>query len=163
AARRDRALLDAVAEVRTSRQDLGPAGAERAYARAFGEAGLDVDGAAPAAVGAVLRSRPGPVAVAAAAALDDWALVRLEGRRPATGHELAHLLDQRGRGAEALAVFADLVARRPDDARHLACYGRCLKGRGRRESSAILDRAVAAGRAALRSKPDDAPAHNNLG
>src|SRR5205823_3357939 len=76
AARRDRALLDAVAVVRTSKQDLGVVGADVAYARAFREAGLDVDGSPPARIGAVLRARPPTVALALAAALDDRALVR---------------------------------------------------------------------------------------
>ena len=237
AARRDRTLLDALADVRTSKEDLGTAGADAAYARAFREAGLDVDGVPPAEVGAALKARPASVAVAAAAALDDWALVRRQdgqpaerlppatgggprrrprpvprqgprrdpgtrrqgprggaadarGRprrrpscprpapcswprrcaasrrssrpspcsapssdvtrttfwanyvladalselrpaareeavryytaarslRPETAHVLAHLLDEMGRGDEALAVFADLAARRPDDA-----------------------------------------------
>jgi hypothetical protein len=36
-------LLDAVADVRASKQDLESAGADVAYARAFRDAGLDVD------------------------------------------------------------------------------------------------------------------------
>ena len=43
--------------------------------------------------------------------------------RPETAHDLAHLLDEMGRGAEAEATFRDLVDRRPDNARHLACFG----------------------------------------
>ncbi len=34
--------------------------------------------------------------------------------RPETGHELAHALEGRGRGAEAIAVFQDLVVLRPE-------------------------------------------------
>src|SRR5262249_19291923 len=63
--------------------------------------------------------------------------------RPQTAHSLAHLLDEMGRGEEALSVFADLVARRPADACNLGCYATCLKERGRPETAAILDRAVA--------------------
>ncbi|MGO9470013.1 MAG: tetratricopeptide repeat protein [Isosphaeraceae bacterium] len=283
AARRDRTLLDALADVRTSKEDLGTSGADAAYARAFREAGLDVDGVPPAEVGAVLKARTAPVAVAVAAALDDWALVRwLDGQpaepfrrpldvaraadadpfrdkvraailepdvkareaalrtlaadpeapvlpppsavllatalrslkavepavallravvgrhpddvwanyvladalrelrpapreeavryytaarslRPETAHALAHLLDEMGRGDEALAVFADLADRRPDDATNLTCYCRCLKDRGRRKAGAIIDRAVAAGRAAIRLEPDSATAHGYLG
>jgi serine/threonine-protein kinase len=78
AARRDRALLEAAADVRANKEDLGFAGADSAYARTFGEAGLDLDTRPPAEAGAKLKARPAAVAVAAAAALDDWALVRRE-------------------------------------------------------------------------------------
>ena len=84
--------------------------------------------------------------------------------RPETAHELAHLLERMGRGAEAEAVFRDLADRRPENARHLACLGSHLKDRGRAADAApILDRAVAAARAAIRLQPDDATAHDNLG
>jgi serine/threonine-protein kinase len=73
-ARRDRALLDAVVEIRTSKQDLGADGVDAAYSRAFLQAGLDIDGDAAAQVGAELRSRS--LGTAAPAALDDWALAR---------------------------------------------------------------------------------------
>jgi tetratricopeptide (TPR) repeat protein len=83
--------------------------------------------------------------------------------RPETAHELAHLLDAMGRGAEAEATFRDLVARRPD-ARNLACFGGCLKNHGQdAEASQILDRAIVASHAALRLKPDDVTVHFTLG
>ena len=67
-------------------------------------------------------------------------------------------------GVEAEAVWRDLVGRRPENGRHLGCYGRHLKERGRgAEAAAVLARAVAALREAIRLKPDDAPAHFNLG
>jgi serine/threonine-protein kinase len=280
AARRDRALLEAAADVRAIKYDLGLAGADAAYARAFGEADLDLDARPPAEAGAKLKARPAAVAVAAAAALDDWALVRREDRpkddrwrrpleaaraadpdpfrnrvrvallepdeaareaalrklaadpaaaalpppsavllaaslkdhaaavallraatgrhpddawvnhalatrlgdlrpaprdeqvryfsmaraaRPETSHRLAHLLADMGRSNEALVVFADLSARRPGDARHLGCYGECLKAHGRPEAADVLGKAVAAAREAIRLKPDDALAHNILG
>jgi tetratricopeptide (TPR) repeat protein len=79
-------------------------------------------------------------------------------------HELAHALDDHGKGEEAEAVFRDLVRRRPDNARHLGCCGRLLKDRGRgAEATAMLDRAIIAGRTLTRLKPDDAAAHGNLG
>ncbi len=81
AARRDRALLDAVAKLRSSKQDQRHSGADAEYARAFGEAGLDVDRESPEAVGAKLRARPGALD-AAVAALDDWALERRAGKQP---------------------------------------------------------------------------------
>ena len=43
--------------------------------------------------------------------------------RPETAHELAHLLERHGPSRRGEAVFRDLVGRRPDDARHLGCYG----------------------------------------
>jgi eukaryotic-like serine/threonine-protein kinase len=80
------------------------------------------------------------------------------------GHELAHALERRGRGAEAEAVWRDLVGRRPDDGRHLGCYGRHLTERGRGSASAsVLGRAVAACREAIRLRPDDGVVHANLG
>ena len=82
--------------------------------------------------------------------------------RARDGPRARPLLDDMGRTDEALAVFADLVARRPDDARHLVLR-RCLKDHGRPEAAAILDRAVAACREAIRLKPDDALAHFSLG
>ncbi len=282
AARRDQILLDALAHVRTSKQDLGTSGADAAYARAFREAGLDVDALPPAEIGAALKARPESVAEAAAAALDDWALVRWRGShsgptlrrllvgaraadpnpfrdrvrtallaldrkaheaalrtlagdpkaaelpppsavllaaalrslnavepavpcsvawsyvirttfwvnyelaialrlspngreeavryysaaralRPETTHALAHRLEEMGRGDEALELFADLAARRPDDLENLVCYGHCLKERGRREVGAVLEKAVATGRRRVRIAPDDATAHFGLG
>jgi serine/threonine-protein kinase len=276
AARRDRTLLEALADVRSGKQDLGPAGADAAYGRAFREADLDLDRLTPTDVGSRLKSRPVSVAQAAAAALDDWALVRrshgsnetrwhlpleaaraadpdrfrdqvrtavlagddsalkaiaadpkarelspastvllaeaLEdhaaaaallrtaaGRhpddiwvnynlavhldrlappqrdeqvrylsaaravRPETAHDLAHLLEAMGRVDEALAVFADLTARRPTDLAHLACYGRSLRDHGRPDAGEILERAAAAGRAAIRLRPEVASAHCQLG
>jgi tetratricopeptide (TPR) repeat protein len=87
------------------------------------------------------------------------------GRQPElAGHDLAHALERRGRGAEAEAVWRDLVGRRRENGHHLGCYGRHLKERGRgAEAKAVLARAVAALREAIRLKPDDASAHTNLG
>jgi serine/threonine-protein kinase len=276
AARSDRTLLDAVAEIRASKYDLGAAGADEAYRRAFQQAELDLDTRAPAGFGARLRARPPSVVRAVAAALDDWALVRradrpdrpewarplevaregdpdpfrnriraallahddaalralaedraaaelppesavllalatpdigrsvallraaagrhpndvwvnytLAGRlgvlspaprveqvryysaaraaRPDSAHELAHLLDAMGRGDEALAVFADLAARRSGNGRHLLCYGLCLKDHGRPEAARLLERAVAAGLERVRQRPEDIDARLNLG
>jgi tetratricopeptide (TPR) repeat protein len=79
-------------------------------------------------------------------------------------HELAHALERRGRGAEAEAVWSDLLGRRPDNGRHLGCYGSHLTERGRMaEAASVLARAVEACREAIRLRPDDAMAHNNLG
>jgi tetratricopeptide (TPR) repeat protein len=83
--------------------------------------------------------------------------------RPGTAHELAHLLDEMGRTDEGLAVFADLSARRPADARHLRCYAGCLGDNGRRGAAEVLQRAVSAGREAIRLDPDDQQARYSLG
>jgi serine/threonine-protein kinase len=84
--------------------------------------------------------------------------------RPETAHQLAHLLERMSRGAEAVAVFRDLVDRRPGNVRHQACLGRHLQERGRSADAApILERAVAAAREVIRRKSDDAVAHFNLG
>jgi serine/threonine-protein kinase len=280
-ARRDRALVEAVARVRTNKGDLGRVGTDAAYSRAFMEAGLDVNGLPPAEVGAALAKRPAPVVSAAAAALDDWSLVRnwrefdeqswrrvlevaraadrdpgrdrvraallgprtdsaksgllalardpeagrlppptavllaavlrklgaaesgvallrdivirhpddvwlnhslaeaLMDLRPAAREEalryysmvralqpkaaigLAHLLDWMGRGDEALALFADLDARSPDNPSILCYYGNALKERGRPEAAGVFDRAIAASRAAVQSNPDDIEARHN--
>ncbi len=80
------------------------------------------------------------------------------------GHDLAHALEGRGRGAEAEAVWRDLVDRRPGNGRHLGCYGRHLKERGRgAEAGVVLAQAIAVYREEVRRKPDDAAVHNNLG
>jgi tetratricopeptide (TPR) repeat protein len=69
-----------------------------------------------------------------------------------------------GRGAEAEDVFRDLAERRPEDPRHFACLGNHLKDSGRAAAAATsFERAIATGRAALRLRPDDAPAHYDVG
>jgi Flp pilus assembly protein TadD len=92
--------------------------------------------------------------------------------RPESAHELAHLLDEMGRTDEALAVFADLAARRPANVRELTCYGVCLLHAGwtpgdeaayhRREADEVFARAESAGREAVRLRPQDARARNSL-
>ena len=84
--------------------------------------------------------------------------------RPETAHELAHALAGRGESDEAIEVFRDLARLRPKMGRHLGCLATELIGRGRsKEAAAALEQAVAAHREAIRLKPDDAIAHNNLG
>jgi len=84
--------------------------------------------------------------------------------RPETAHELAHALQRRGDSDEALAVFRDLKGLRPGNAWHLTCLGAALKEKGLvREAGETLEAAVAAGRDAIRLKPDDARAHFHLG
>jgi serine/threonine-protein kinase len=84
--------------------------------------------------------------------------------QPETAHELAHALERRGRVEEAEAIFRDLILRRPGNARHLACFGSLLKGRGRgAEATAELARAVALSREAIQHQPDDGDTHITLG
>jgi len=84
--------------------------------------------------------------------------------RPETAHPLGHALERAGEPDGAVAVFGDLVRRRPGAARHRVCLGRALKEAGRAgEADSALDAAVAAYREAVRLKPDDAGAHDGLG
>jgi serine/threonine-protein kinase len=84
--------------------------------------------------------------------------------RPETAHTLAHLLESMGRGAEAMVVFRDLVARRPGNVRHQACLGIHLQDRGRSaDATPILERAVATAREAVRRKSADAVAQFEFG
>ena len=64
-----------------------------------------------------------------------------------------------GRADEAEAIFRDLADRRPENAWHLTFLGAHLPERGRADDrqGPILDRAVVAGRAAIRLKPDEPP------
>ena len=65
--------------------------------------------------------------------------------------------EKRGDSDEAIAVFRDLTRLRPGNARHLGCLGSALKDKGlSREADEALEAAVAAGREAIRLKPDDA-------
>ncbi len=66
------------------------------------------------------------------------------GLRPETAHELAHALQNRGQGEEALAIFRDLVRLRPNNGSHRACYANLLKDRGNQNVARDqIDRAVA--------------------
>ena len=82
AAERDRTLLDRLVDIRSAKADDPDGSAtDAAYADAFREAGLDLAALPPAEAGARIKARPPAVALALAAALDDWAAVR---REPAT-------------------------------------------------------------------------------
>ena len=70
--------------------------------------------------------------------------------RPETSHELAHALEVLSRGEEAETIFRDLAARRPENARNLACFSKLLEVRGRMaEAVSVLDGAIVAGRRAI--------------
>ena len=77
--------------------------------------------------------------------------------RPETAHNLGHLLDEMGRGEDAIATFRALVEVRPTEARNIGCLGTILLGRRRREEGLkALDQAIAAARDAIARRPDDA-------
>jgi superkiller protein 3 len=84
--------------------------------------------------------------------------------QPETAHELAHALESRGRGDEAVVVFRDLTGLRRENGRHWRCLGKLLTERGDHAGSdAALGKAVAALHEEIRLKPDLAAAHTNLG
>jgi serine/threonine-protein kinase len=85
AAERDQALLSKLIDVRARADDWDGIETDADYADAFREAGMDVNALTPAQFGAVIRSRPTTVKIAIAAALDDWAAVRRDGRDDTEG------------------------------------------------------------------------------
>ena len=83
--------------------------------------------------------------------------------RPETALALANALKDAGESDEALAVFEDLLRRRPDDGRNYAYYGQLLRERGDRPGSlAAVAKGVAIFREAVRLGPDDTDAHTGL-
>jgi tetratricopeptide (TPR) repeat protein len=86
AARRDRGLLDRLVDIRSAEAD-DPDGSmtDAGYADAFREAGIELAALPPAEAGAKIRARPPSVALALAAALDDWAKIRRNRRTDAAG------------------------------------------------------------------------------
>ncbi len=77
AALRDQALLDRLVEIRSAEaDDLGGSITDKAYAEAFGDAGIDLATLAPADAGAKIKARSPSVALAMTGALDDWAAIR---------------------------------------------------------------------------------------
>ena len=92
-------------------------------------------------------------------------LTRSPGLQPElSSHALAHALRDSDRDVEALAVFRDLVRRRPDDPNHLCCFGDLLNRRGRKaEATAVFDHAAAAVREQLRRRPTHFVTYNILG
>ena len=77
AAERDANLLREVVDVRSAEADDPDGSAsDVAYAQAFRDAGIDLDKLEPEAAGAKIKARPASVALALAAALDDWSAQR---------------------------------------------------------------------------------------
>jgi tetratricopeptide (TPR) repeat protein len=84
--------------------------------------------------------------------------------RPETAHNLGHLLDQMGRGEDAIATFRALVKVRPAEARNIGCLGTILLGRHQREEGLkTIDQAIAAARETIGLRPSDAGEHYILG
>ncbi len=84
--------------------------------------------------------------------------------RPETAHDLAHALNRRGRGDEALAVFRDLTTRMPTNGWHWGCLSTLLETReDHRGAEGALAMAVPRFRRTLQHRPDDIAAHVNLG
>ncbi|HWE37391.1 MAG TPA: tetratricopeptide repeat protein [Isosphaeraceae bacterium] len=90
AARRDRTLLDRLADIRSTRsEDNQGTAADASYAVAFRDAGLDPDALPTAEAVALVKARPPALATAVVAALDDWAAIRRDrGRAGDDWHRL---------------------------------------------------------------------------
>jgi serine/threonine-protein kinase len=85
AAQRDNALLDKLVDIRSAEaDDQSGSATDVAYAGAFREAGIDLEKLPSAEAGAKIRARPPSVALALAAALDDWSAIR-QGRLASAG------------------------------------------------------------------------------
>ncbi len=79
AAERNRTLVDRLADIRSTRpEDSDNSATDLSYAVAFRDSGLDLAALSPAEAVTRIRARPQAVALAVAAALDDWAAVRRE-------------------------------------------------------------------------------------
>ncbi len=83
AARRDRELLDALAEIRSGHLGAKPGVTDMAYSEAFRRAGIDLDILTPAEAADRLRTRPAAVLLQVLPYLDSWSLVRRNDEQPA--------------------------------------------------------------------------------
>jgi serine/threonine-protein kinase len=84
--------------------------------------------------------------------------------RPETAHNLGHLLEQMGRGGDAIATFRALVKVQPAEPRNIGCLATTLLSQHHREEGEkLLDQAIAAAREAIRRAPGDAGEHHILG
>jgi serine/threonine-protein kinase len=84
--------------------------------------------------------------------------------RPESAHNLGHLLDEMGRGDDAIATFRALVNVRPTESRNIGCLATVLLGRQHHaEGRKTLDQAIAAARETIRLRPSDAGEYHILG
>ncbi len=83
AARRDRELLDGLAEIRSSHLGAKPGVTDVAYAESFRRAGINIDSLTPEESAAGLRARPAGVVQQVLPYLDSWSLVRRNDEQPA--------------------------------------------------------------------------------
>jgi tetratricopeptide (TPR) repeat protein len=83
AARRDRELLDELAEIRSAHLGTKPGVTDIVYAEAFQRAGIDLDVLTPVEAAARLRARPAAVVLQVLPYLDSWSLVRRNDQQPA--------------------------------------------------------------------------------
>ena len=86
AAARDRRLIDRLTDIRSARADdrLGDS-TVAAYGDTFHVAGIDPDNLSPEEAGHRIKARPSEVASALAVTLDDWAAIRRDLLKDATG------------------------------------------------------------------------------
>ncbi len=77
---------------------------------------------------------------------------------------LGHLLDQMGRGEDAIATFRALVKVQPAEARNIGCLATTLLARQQREEGIkTLDQAIAAARETIGRRPSDTGEYHLLG
>jgi serine/threonine-protein kinase len=106
----------------------------------------------------IRRARPTQVVEA----IQAYAIARA--LRPETGHDLAHLLEQSGRTAEAVELFEDLARRLPSDPHHLVCLGRVHDSQGKPGAAReVFRRATAVARELVRDRPENLQAYLVLG
>jgi tetratricopeptide (TPR) repeat protein/tRNA A-37 threonylcarbamoyl transferase component Bud32 len=131
---RDLELVSRLERVRLQKNDWraglrSPAEIDDAFASAFRERGLDLDGLNPGALGERIRALP--VAVELALALDDWTILR---------HRTAKTLQKDWQRLQTIARVAD-----PDEARlHLrSMIGRELTQKDRNELTQAVEQELA--------------------
>jgi len=178
---RDAALLRTVMEIRAdkSKDPYGSAG-DAAYAKAFRDAAMSLLEANEPAAAAELLDRAWPyhpddvwINHTLGNALEQVQPPRTDDAirfyraaralRPETAHDLAHALNRRGRGGEALAVFQHLTELQPEKGWHWGCLATLLEVRGNHTAAvAAMEKAVAQFRETLSLRPDYIAAHINL-